>query len=94
VCGPGHPGGVPGAAMVMPGLVDVHSHVGFAGRRWPGSCAVARLEVRRCWPRCGGAPNGSGRTSVVGGILGGGCLSSVGDLAGLAALDRPAGAAR
>ena len=89
MCGPDTQVVDPGAAMVMPGLVDVHSHVGFAGRQvaWelPLSpvleVAEVLAEVRRRAERLG--PD----EWVVGGIVGGGVLASVGDLAGLAALD-------
>jgi predicted amidohydrolase YtcJ len=89
VCGPGTRSVVPDAAMVLPGLVDGHTHLGFAGRQVAWELSVSPMsgpeeilaEVRERAGRLG--PD----EWLVGGILGGAVLAEVDSPAGLAALD-------
>ncbi|HEX4356019.1 MAG TPA: amidohydrolase [Pseudonocardia sp.] len=89
VCGPGTRSVVPDAAMVLPGLVDGHTHLGFAGRQVAWELSVSPMsgpeeilaEVRERVGRLG--PD----EWLVGGILGGAVLAEVDTPAGLAALD-------
>jgi len=89
VCGPATRSLDPGAVMVLPGLVDVHSHVGFAGRQvaWElplspsltmdGVLAHVRERAITLGPD----------EWVVGGIVSSEVLAVVGGPADLAALD-------
>jgi predicted amidohydrolase YtcJ len=89
VCGPATRVVEPDAAMVLPGLVDVHTHVGFAGRQavWELSLspiagladvlAAVRERAARIDPD----------EWVVGGIIGGAVLDAVGDRDALNAVD-------
>ncbi|HEX4250243.1 MAG TPA: amidohydrolase, partial [Pseudonocardia sp.] len=80
---------VPDAAMVLPGLVDAHVHLGFAGRQVAWELPLSPMsgpteilaEVRERAGRLG--PD----EWVVGGILGGAVFEAVGTPEGLAALD-------
>ena len=88
-CGPATRTVVPDAAMVLPGLVDGHLHLGFAGRQVAWELPLSPMsgpaeilaEVRERAGRLG--PD----EWVVGGILGGAVLEAVGTAEGLAALD-------
>lgn len=89
VCGPATRVVEPDAVMVLPGLIDAHTHVGFAGRQvaWELSLspmaglsdvlAAVRARAARVDPD----------EWVVGGIIGGAVLNAVGDRDALDALD-------
>ena len=89
VCGPTTRSVVPDAAMVLPGLVDGHTHLGFAGRQVAWELSLSPMsgpaeilaEVRERAGRLG--PD----EWVVGGIVGGAVLDAVGTPEALAALD-------
>src|SRR5882757_10537932 len=90
VCGPATQVLDAGAGMVLPGLVDVHSHVGFAGRQiaWelPLAPSLTVAEVLAAVRERASALEPD--EWVVGGILSSAVLAAVGDEASLAALDQ------
>ncbi|MDT7620178.1 MAG: hypothetical protein QOF99_1079, partial [Pseudonocardiales bacterium] len=89
VCGPGTQSLDPGAVMVMPGLVDVHSHVGFGGRQvaWELSLSPS-LTMDEVLARVRELAQKLGPDEwVVGGILSSEVLAAVGGPTSLAALD-------
>ena len=90
VCGPATQVLDAGEGMVLPGLVDVHSHLGFAGRQiaWelPLAPSLALAEVLAAVRER--ATLLEPDEWVVGGILSSAVLAAVGDEASLAALDQ------
>lgn len=88
-CGPATRVVEPDAAMVLPGLVDAHTHVGFGGRQvaWELSLSpMAGLTDLLAAVRERAAQVGPDEW-VVGGIIGGAVLNAVGNRGALDALD-------
>jgi predicted amidohydrolase YtcJ len=89
VCGPATRVVEPDAALVLPGLVDGHTHVGYGGQQVAWELSLSPMTgpadvltaVRERAARVG--PD----EWVVGGIIGGGVLNAAGDRAALESLD-------